>query len=50
MDRKVRNSIKRLGGTIPKDLPTPNKSIKELEKENKKLKEYIKMCYNIYRM
>ena len=31
--REVRNSIKRLGGTMPEDLPTPNKSLKELEKE-----------------
>ena len=35
--REVRNSIKRLGGTMPEDLPTPNKSLKELEKENRKL-------------
>ena len=31
--REVRNSIKRLGGTMPEDLPTPEKSLKELEKE-----------------
>ena len=36
---EVRNSIKRLGGTMPEDLPTPEKSLKELEKETKKLKE-----------
>ena len=30
--REVRNSIKRLGGTMPEDLPTPKKSLKELEK------------------
>ena len=35
--REVRNSIKRLGGTMPEDLPTPKKSLKELEKESKKL-------------
>ena len=34
---EVRDSIKRLGGTMPEDLPTPEKSLKELEKENKKL-------------
>lgn len=39
VSREVRNSIKRLGGTMPEDLPTPNKSLKELEKENRKLKE-----------
>ena len=37
--KEVRNSIKRLGGTMPEDLPTPEKSLKELEKENKKLEE-----------
>ena len=31
--REIRNSIKRLGGTMPEDLPTPNRSLKELEKE-----------------
>ena len=37
--KEVRNSIKRLGGTMPENLHTPNKSLKELEKENLKLKE-----------
>ncbi len=38
---KVRKTIKELGGTMPEDLPTPKKSLKQLEKENnKKLKEY----------
>ena len=32
---KIRNTIKELGGTLPEDLPTPQKSLKELEKENK---------------
>ena len=31
--KKVRNTIKELGGTMPENLPTPNKSLKELEKE-----------------
>ena len=31
--KEVRDTIKRLGGTMPEDLPTPSKSIKELEKE-----------------
>ena len=35
--RKIRNTIKDLGGTLPEDLPTPDKSLKELEKENKLL-------------
>lgn len=36
--KEVRESIKRLGGTMPENLPTPNRSLKELEKDNKKLK------------
>ncbi len=35
--KEIRNSIKRLGGTMPENLSTPYKSLKELEKENKKL-------------
>lgn len=33
---KVRQTIKELGGTMPEDLPTPDKSIKTLRKEEKK--------------
>ena len=33
---KVRETIKELGGTMPEDLPTPEKSLKQLEKENNK--------------
>ncbi len=37
--KAVRKAIKEVGGTMPEDLPTPEKSIKELEKEkNKQLK------------
>ena len=37
---KVRKAIKDIGGTMPEDLPTPKKSIKQIEKEHmKKLKE-----------
>ena len=37
--REVRETIGRLGGTMPEDLPTPDKSIKQLEREyRKKLK------------
>ena len=32
----VRNSIKKDSGTMPEDLPTPKKSLKQLEKEKKK--------------
>lgn len=31
---KVRKTIMELGGTMPEDLPTPKKSLKQLEKEN----------------
>ena len=35
----VRQTIKRIGGTMPENLPTPNKSAKQIEKEkNKQLK------------
>ena len=35
--KEVRKSIKRLGGTMPENLPTPDRSLKELEKDNKKI-------------
>lgn len=35
--QKVRQTIKELGGTMPEDLPTPEKSIKQIEREKKKL-------------
>ena len=34
--RKVRQTISELGGTMPEDLPTPEKSIKQIESERKK--------------
>lgn len=39
--KKVRDTIKELGGTMPENLPTPEKSIKSIEKEinKKKLQE-----------
>ena len=37
---KVRKAIEDIGGTMPEDLPTPEKSIKQIEKEQlKKLKD-----------
>jgi DNA-damage-inducible protein D len=36
--KNVRNTIKRNGGTLPENLPTPAKSLKELEKDIKQLK------------
>jgi DNA-damage-inducible protein D len=37
--RKVRQTIKELGGTMPEDLPTPSKSIKQIEREQKLLED-----------
>lgn len=38
--KAVRDTIKNLGGTMPEDLPTPKKSLKEIENEEiKKFKE-----------
>ena len=34
--KKVRKSIADIGGTMPEDLPTPKKSLKQLEKEKSK--------------
>ena len=34
--KKVRKAIADIGGTMPEDLPTPKKSLKQLEKENSK--------------
>lgn len=41
--RVVRKAIADLGGTMPEDLPTPEKSIRELE--NKELKKISGGCY-----
>lgn len=35
--QKVRQTIKELGGTMPEDLPTPAKGIKQIEREQRKL-------------
>ena len=32
----IRNAIKQAGGTMPENIPTPNKSLKSLEKEDKR--------------
>ena len=34
--RKVRKAIADIGGTMPEDLPTPKKILKQIEKENRK--------------
>ncbi len=38
----VRDTIKGLGGTMPEDLPTPTKSIKQIEREQKKQNKIAK--------
>ncbi len=35
--QEVRNTIKRLGGTMPEELPTPKKSLKDLQKEKNRI-------------
>lgn len=37
--RKVRQTIAELGGTMPEDLPTPDKSIRQIEREQRRLKD-----------
>ncbi len=39
--RKVRQTIADLGGTMPESLPTPDKSIQQLESAQKKLTKKI---------
>jgi len=34
--KKVRQTIKELGGTMPEDLPTPERSVKQIEREEKR--------------
>ena len=42
---EIRSTIKRLGGTMPEKLPTPKKSLKELEKDKfEKLERKNKIC------
>jgi len=36
---KVRKTIEELGGTMPEDLPTPDNSVKQIEKEQRKFKK-----------
>ena len=37
--KKVRQTIKELGGTMREDLPTPEKSVRQIERENKNITE-----------
>lgn len=41
--QKVRQTIQELGGTMPEDLPTPEKSIAKIENEQKKLAQVDKL-------
>lgn len=36
--KEIRKTIKKLGGTMPENLPTPDKSLKELEKREQNIK------------
>ena len=38
--KKVRKAIADIGGTMPEEMPTPKKSLKELERERKLLENY----------
>lgn len=40
--KTVRQTIQKLGGTMPEDLPTPEKSISQLEREHKKKDNQLK--------
>ncbi len=45
--KNIREVIKKNGGTMPEELPTPKKSLKQLEKENKRgLKKTEKQLIN----
>lgn len=36
VSEKVKKTVEELGGTMPEDLPTPEKSVKAIEREEKK--------------
>ncbi len=40
--KKVRKAIADIGGTMPEEMPTPDKSLKELEREKKQIEYYDK--------
>ena len=42
IEKNIRDVIAKKGGTMSEDLPTPKKSLKQLEKENNLVKKYIK--------
>ena len=36
LEKSLEKQLDKQGGTMPEDLPTPKKSLKQLEKENKR--------------
>ncbi len=42
IEKNIRDVIAKKGGTMSEDLPTPKKSLKQLERENNLVKKYIK--------
>jgi DNA-damage-inducible protein D len=49
--KEVRTAIEKIGGTMPEDLPTPEKSIQQIEKEQMaRLKAKAKKGKIIYEM
>ena len=44
--KKVRQTIKELGGTMPEDLPTPEKSIAQIEREQEQEQRKLKAATN----
>ena len=43
--KKVRKAIADIGGMMPEEMPTPKKSLKELEREKKQLENKVKYIY-----
>ncbi len=43
--QKVRKASQDIGGMLPEEMPTPKKSLKELEKENKNLENNVKVKF-----
>ncbi len=41
MGKEIRKFIKKQGGTMPENLPTPSKSLKEIKKDNKKTTQIV---------
>ena len=48
--KKVRKAIADIGGTMPEEMPTPKKSLKELEKEQKQLENKRKKKIDVIKL